>query len=286
MTRVLNTQLSFMYYVYQNAVTFYNPKYRISNGQKKRAILLNQDVNSNSAFSDLWRNDFWGTPLASSNSHGSYRPLCVLTFRFNHWLFGYRPWGYHLTNVILHVLSTGLVLKLGKCLLPLKAAEIGSLLFAVHPIHTEAVAGIVGRADVIACIFYLSSILCYLRHCEQQFVDVVNGHEYNSMKHKLKRRTTIKYGQTYLRSNTRASKLNRFFRFCFFDDVLAKCDFNLKFYGRTFVKSNIYIFLSVFFACLATFSKETGFTALPVCLIYEILLLHRSQINKRKKVIS
>ena len=42
-----------------------------------------------------------------------------------------------------------------------KPASISSLLFAVHPVHTEAVAGLVGRADIGACFFMIASILLY-----------------------------------------------------------------------------------------------------------------------------
>ena len=42
------------------------------------------------------------------------------------------------------------------------------MLFAVHPIHTEAVAGLVGRADVLATTFFLAAILLHCRSCTQQ----------------------------------------------------------------------------------------------------------------------
>lgn len=41
---------------------------------------------------------------------------------------------------------------------------VAGLLFAAHPVHTEAVAGIVGRADVGACLFFLLSLLSYIRY--------------------------------------------------------------------------------------------------------------------------
>uniref|UniRef100_A0A1B0D4L6 Uncharacterized protein n=1 Tax=Phlebotomus papatasi TaxID=29031 RepID=A0A1B0D4L6_PHLPP len=92
-------------------------------------------------------NDFWGTPLTDSGSHGSFRPLCVLSFRLNHLLGGFRPFGYHLTNVLLHAVATGLVLKLARQLLaPGWGPAVTGALFAAHPIHTEAVASVVGRA--------------------------------------------------------------------------------------------------------------------------------------------
>lgn len=47
-------------------------------------------------------------------SHGSYRPLCVLTFRLNHLLGGLEPWGYHLVNVALHAACTVLVVRVAR----------------------------------------------------------------------------------------------------------------------------------------------------------------------------
>lgn len=239
----------------------------------RRAILSNQDVNSNNAFYDLWKNDFWGTPLASSNSHGSYRPLCVLTFRLNHWLFGYRPWAYHLTNMLLHVLSTALVLKLGKKLLPFNAARAAALLFAVHPIHVEAVAGLVGRADIIACIFYLLTILSYIRHRDEQ----LDKFDSPSSSQTLKPRS--KKSSSPFKSYSGESEKCVFVR-----PYHSKCNYGSRFYRSEFFRNNIFLCMAIFFAILATFSKETAFTALPVCLVYEMLLLNRSQVSRYRKV--
>nr|CAD7585812.1 unnamed protein product [Timema genevievae] len=135
-----------------------------------RAILTNQDVLPTTPLSNLLRNDFWGTPMNHGGSHGSYRPLCVLSFRLNYLLGGFRPWGYHLVNLLLHCLATSLVVRLASTLLPMDSAAprlsvaATGLLFASHPIHVEAVAGVVGRADLAACVFYLSSFLCYVAH--------------------------------------------------------------------------------------------------------------------------
>lgn len=47
------------------------------------------------------------------------------------------------------------------------AQAIAGLLFAVHPIHSEAVASIVGRADLLACLFTQLAFLAYMEHCSQ-----------------------------------------------------------------------------------------------------------------------
>ncbi|XP_003699417.1 transmembrane O-mannosyltransferase targeting cadherins 2 [Megachile rotundata] len=136
----------------------------------RRAILTNPDLLSSTPWSRLLENDFWGTPLNDKGSHGSYRPLCVATFRLNHLLGGLEPWGYHLVNVALHAACTVLVVKVARKVLPGRnnlGHAITGFLFAVHPIHSEAVAGIVGRADLLACLLTLSAFLAYCVHCEQ-----------------------------------------------------------------------------------------------------------------------
>lgn len=125
----------------------------------------NPDVLSSTPWINLLRNDFWGTPISHSGSHGSYRPVCVFSYKLNYIIGGFRPFGYHLVNILLHCLATGLVVKLSRHLLNhgWGPAITGSL-FASHPIHTEAVAGIVGRADLAACNFYLLAFLFYMKH--------------------------------------------------------------------------------------------------------------------------
>lgn len=43
---------------------------------------------------------------------------------------------------------------------------MAGLLFASHPIHTEAVAGVVGRADLLSCLFFLLALVTYVRYCD------------------------------------------------------------------------------------------------------------------------
>lgn len=134
----------------------------------RRAILTNPDVAGHTPIKALFENDFWGTPLTDEGSHGSYRPLCVATFRLNYYLSGLRPWSYHFVNVLFHCCATMLVSMTARRLLPRSCARVGTvvttLTFAAHPIHTEAVAAIVGRADLAACNLFLLSFLIYCEH--------------------------------------------------------------------------------------------------------------------------
>ncbi|CAG4987839.1 unnamed protein product [Parnassius apollo] len=85
--------------------------------------------------------------------------------RLNHALAGLQPWWWHACNVSLHAVCCALVTRTCITIARLQRpfAALAALLFAVHPIHTEAVAGVVGRADVMACVFFLLSLLVYQR---------------------------------------------------------------------------------------------------------------------------
>lgn len=139
-----------------------------------RAIQTNPDLKTDSPLINIFYDDFWGTPLTHSGSHKSYRPLCVLTFRLNHYLGGLNPWGYHLGNILLHVLTTAIftVLAWQFCRRTFPVTVAG-LVFASHPIHTEAVAGIVGRADIGACLLFQLAFLCYVKYVKVRDSDVL-----------------------------------------------------------------------------------------------------------------
>ena len=104
------------------------------------AIEQNKDLRAQTPWTNLIWNDFWGTPMHIDGSHKSYRPLCVATFRLNYLLHELQPMGYHLVNVLLHGAVCYLYVQLcGVVFSQVWPALIAGLLFAVHPIHTEAV---------------------------------------------------------------------------------------------------------------------------------------------------
>ncbi|KAK5895563.1 hypothetical protein CgunFtcFv8_009246 [Champsocephalus gunnari] len=129
------------------------------------AIINNPDVRPGSSLKNVFSNDFWGKRMADNTSHKSYRPLCILTFRLNILLGGMTPLYFHIINVCLHCAVTCLLMHTcERCVFEdSRLAFVTALLFAVHPIHTEAVSGIVGRADVLACLLFLLTFLSYIR---------------------------------------------------------------------------------------------------------------------------
>ena len=91
-----------------------------------------------------------------------YRPAVTLSFALTRRLFGLAPWPYHLTNVLLHCLAAYLVLLLLRRFMSPAAALAGSLVFAVHPLHTEAVANIANRSELLCHTAGLAALLLCL----------------------------------------------------------------------------------------------------------------------------
>ncbi|CAL8359015.1 unnamed protein product [Lota lota] len=127
------------------------------------AILDNKDLRPATPLRNLFLNDFWGTPMVEERSHKSYRPLTVLTFRLNYLLSELSAPSYHLLNVVLHAVVCVLFLRMCRTFLDKTSSLVAALLFAVHPIHTEAVTGVVGRAELLSSIFLLAAFLAYTR---------------------------------------------------------------------------------------------------------------------------
>ena len=93
---------------------------------------------------------------------GFYRPLIDLFFYVDYQIWGKDPFGYHVTNVLMHALNGILVFSLATRLTGDKrTGALAGLIFAVHPSHSEAVSWISGRIDVVCSFFYLGAILAF-----------------------------------------------------------------------------------------------------------------------------
>ena len=93
-----------------------------------------------------------------------YVPLTLLSFQIEYATMGAEPFLFHLTNLLLHIVNTGLVFFLLKKLLKENLlAFAGALLFALHPIQAETVSWISARKELLMTFFFLSALLTALR---------------------------------------------------------------------------------------------------------------------------
>ena len=162
------------------------------------AIVDNADAVGNSGWSNLLKNDYWGQNISQETSHKSYRPVTIISFRLNYYLHEYLNTNYkefyksftlsglertqerknlnlyaetyHIVNIILHGLVTIFVgiffkrvadwskvkVEIYNGLLP--GWFIATLLFLAHPVHVEAVTGLVGRAELICALFVMMAL--------------------------------------------------------------------------------------------------------------------------------
>lgn len=96
---------------------------------------------------------------------GYWRPVVTLSYMIDLAAFDDEPWGFHLRNVVLHALTSCVLLWLAWRLpLPRGVALGGSLLFAAHPVHVESVAWISGRTDLFCTLFALGAVALDLEH--------------------------------------------------------------------------------------------------------------------------
>lgn len=106
---------------------------------------------------------FWVLPFPNQLSVGIYRPLTATVFAVVYALAGLHPWAFHLANVLLHAaVSVTVVVFLLRLRLPWAGALFGGLLFAVHPVHTEAVAWVSGCSGLLAALFVMLATLSWL----------------------------------------------------------------------------------------------------------------------------
>ena len=97
-----------------------------------------------------------------------FRPVAFATLALNWALSGAEPFSYHIVNLALHAGVTWLLFLLlqellGSTLEGKTVAFVAALLYAVHPIHTEAVAWAVGRAELLAAGFLFAGWILHLR---------------------------------------------------------------------------------------------------------------------------
>ncbi|MGH2575716.1 MAG: hypothetical protein ACRDFC_08480, partial [Ignavibacteria bacterium] len=110
-----------------------------------------------------------------------YRPVVSASYALDYSVWGFKPFGFHLTNVIIHVINCILFLKLlllifspnskfsiqnsqFKIHAPQFIILAGAVIFTVHPIHTEAVSWVSGRTDSLSFTFFIAAFIFYIKY--------------------------------------------------------------------------------------------------------------------------
>ena len=99
-----------------------------------------------------------------SDNFDYYRPVQLLSYLIDSYIYKKNPMGFHLTSVVIHILNALVIFFIIFYLLENRfMALVVSLFFVSAPFHTEAVTYIAGRADLLLGFFFLSSFLFYIR---------------------------------------------------------------------------------------------------------------------------
>jgi hypothetical protein len=126
-------------------------------------ILHNELVRDPYRIVEIFADDYCAG-VGQPERHGEtrvYRPLTILSFSLNHAAGGLHAFGYHLVNLLLHAGVSLAVYFAGRLFLSSIAAFAAAALFAVHPLHTEAVVYAVGRSELLVALGLLLALRCY-----------------------------------------------------------------------------------------------------------------------------
>lgn len=113
----------------------------------------------------IWTTDYWSeTRDEWPNRDLLYRPMAISSIRAVREVFGPSPWPQHLANMVLHALAAGLVVQLASTIgMRRGVAALAGCLFAVLPIHSEVIANVAGRGDLLAACGMLGALLAVRR---------------------------------------------------------------------------------------------------------------------------
>ncbi|MCI0432388.1 MAG: tetratricopeptide repeat protein [Gemmatimonadetes bacterium] len=115
----------------------------------------------------IWLTPYWP---GYGEELGLYRPLTIFVYALQWQLGGGAPLLFHAVNIGLHALTSVLAFALLKRLFSTGPALAGALLFAVHPVHTEVVANVVGQAELLAACAVLLGCLLHASRPEGQAI--------------------------------------------------------------------------------------------------------------------
>jgi tetratricopeptide (TPR) repeat protein len=132
----------------------------------KAIVRDNPRIRTPANISKIFTTSYFGGPRGSGTA---YRPVLLVSYAVEWWIHGRQAAAFHAVNILLHagvtLLFAALLLRIG---IARTAAFTAALLFAVHPLHVEAVTSLVGRGEVLASVFALLYLHLALRVYERR----------------------------------------------------------------------------------------------------------------------
>ncbi|MCI0449324.1 MAG: tetratricopeptide repeat protein [Chlorobi bacterium] len=164
---------SFVYYIILAVISFAVYANSISNGfvfDDESVILSDPTIEKLSNIPNFFTGEMGFHKVIGAY----YRPAVSSSYAIDYALWNFRPFGFHLTNILLHIINTLLFYRLLLLMFAKSGSDfkdyavlIGAVIFAVHPIHTEVVAWVSGRTDGLSCTFFFAAFIYYLKYSEQ-----------------------------------------------------------------------------------------------------------------------
>ena len=149
-------------------------KYKFVADDDELIVEREEYLKNASNFKDIFFQQFF---VQTRDNLPYYRPIINLGYIIDYHIWGLKPFGFHLTNLLLHAINSILVYFLLFFITKRISLSLGSaFLFALHPSHIGTVAWIAGRTDSIATIFSLASfimLLCYSRKGKSKWILII-----------------------------------------------------------------------------------------------------------------
>jgi hypothetical protein len=134
-------------------------------------IVENQGIRSLGHIPDFFRHPWGGGEGAAGHvgiNDSYYRPITTSLYALEYAMLGLRPAGWHFVSILLHAANTALLTLLAARLTRrLATALVAGLLFATHPVHSEAIAAASYQSTLLACLFSLATLLAFAPGLEE-----------------------------------------------------------------------------------------------------------------------
>ena len=123
-------------------------------------VIVGHPVVTEGPIVDALTSSYWPQAVGGA---GLYRPVTLSSFALEWRLWNGHPAGFHLVNLTVHIAVSLLVFFLILDVSATLPALVGAVLFAAHPVHSEAVANVVGRAELYSALFVLGACLLFCK---------------------------------------------------------------------------------------------------------------------------